>query len=67
MPLSTEAVRIAVQLASVRDGPMVFQIKAPLLDALFRKARRKSELDDSDLQRAIIRVPLERRVVPRRN
>jgi len=49
VPLSTEAVRIAVQLASVRDGPMVFQIKAPLLDALFRKARRKSELDDSDL------------------
>lgn len=49
VPLSTEAVRIAEQLLSVRDGLMVFQLKSALLDALFRKAKRRAGLADADL------------------
>ena len=49
VPLSSEALRIACQLAGVRDGPMVFQLRAASLDALFRKGKKRAGLDDADL------------------
>ncbi|MEF8708226.1 MAG: site-specific integrase [Candidatus Accumulibacter propinquus] len=49
VPLSSEALRIAGQLAGVRAGPLVFQLRAASLDALFRKAKRRAWLADADL------------------
>jgi len=49
VPLSSEALRIAGQLAGVRDGPLVFQLRPASLDALFRKAKKRAGLADADL------------------
>ncbi len=46
VPLSLEALRVLRQLAAVRDGPLVLQLTAASVDALFRKARDKALIED---------------------
>lgn len=46
VPLSTEALRILAQIAAVRDGESVFQMRSTSLDALFRKAKGKAVIVD---------------------
>lgn len=46
VPLSSEALEVLDQLASVRDGQSVFGISTASLDALFRKARTKAGVED---------------------
>ena len=46
VPLSDEALRVLRQLEGVRDGPLVLQLTAASIDALFRKARDKALIED---------------------
>lgn len=46
VPLSAEALRLLGQLAAVRDGPLVLQLTAASIDALFRKARDRALIED---------------------
>jgi len=46
VPLSDEALRLLRQLAGVIDGPLVLQLTAASIDALFRKARDKALIED---------------------
>lgn len=46
VPLSEEALRLLRKLSEVREGPLVLQLAAASIDALFRKARDKAMIED---------------------
>jgi len=46
VPLSSEALEVLDQLASVRDGQSVFMVSTASIDALFRKAKAKAGVEN---------------------